>query len=279
MSRFRTYSFALIVGCAWVPHARADLNAYEPFDYPTGGVVGRSGGGSFGFSSPWAPGGFNASQSSNFLVATDSLERGLLATDGGRLTSGSTSVISGVTRNLTTPIGAAGTTRYVSFLVEPQAPLHQGVFNGFLGLLFETAGEPELFIGKPGGGAIGNYVLEDRGGSGQSVSNYLTTPGETALLVVKAEFTPIGNDRFTLYVNPVPGMPEPASASVIKSDANVGSVTGLTVYSTGAFSLDEIRLGTTFADVTPVVPEPAAASSLALASLLLSSRIRRRPLR
>lgn len=277
MSRFRTLSLALIVGCAWATHARAQLVAYDPFNYPTGGVVGQSGGGSFGFSSPWAPGGFNASQSSNFLVAPGSLQRGLLATDGGRLTSGSTSVISGITRNLSTPIGAGGTTRYVSFLVEPQAPLHQGVFNGFFGLLFETAGEPELFIGKPGGGAIGNYVLEDRGGSGQFVSNFLTTPGETALLVVKAEFMPTGNDRFTLYVNPVPGMPEPASASVFKNDSNIGSVTGLTIYSTGAFELDEIRLGTTFAAVTPVVPEPGVLLVLPLAAWVVSTRRRSRP--
>jgi hypothetical protein len=43
---------------------------------------------------------------------------------------------------------------------------------------------------------------------------------------------------------------------------------GLTVYSSGAFSLDEIRLGETFADVVPV-PEPSAAWLLLLGSVLL----------
>jgi hypothetical protein len=79
--------------------------------------------------------------------------------------------------------------------------------------------------------------------------------GQTVFLVVKAEFA-AGNDQFTLYVNPIPGAPEPA-AGVVKNNSNVGDVAGLTIYSTGEFSIDEFRLGDTFADVTPI-PEPAS---------------------
>ena len=63
-----------------------------------------------------------------------------------------------------------------------------------------------------------------------------------------------------------------ASASVVKNDSNVGIVNGLTVYSTGAFGLDEIRVGTTFADVTPVVPEPGVMLVLPLGAMALSAR-------
>ena len=275
MSRLRTVAFAAVLaGCASAEHARAELLSYEPFNYAAGtAVVGQGAGGSSGFLTPWTPGGFNASQSNNFLVGAGSLQHNNLATTGGRLTSGPTNVISGITRDLAVPLGAQSTTRYVSFLVEPNAPLHQGAFNGFFGLTFESAGEPEFYAGKPGGGAIGNYVIENRGGDGQSVSNFLTTPGQTALLVVKAEFTAAGADRMTLYVNPTPGMPEPTSASAFKGDANFGSAHGLTVYSTGSFSLDEIRVGTTYADVTPAVPEPAA---VALAASVAATFVRRR---
>ena len=108
-------------------------------------------------------------------------------------------------------------------------------------------------MGKPGGGAIAHWVLEDRGGSGQVDSGIRT---ENAFLVLKAEFAAAGNDRFTLYANPMPGGAEPLTGTV-KNNANVGVVSSLTIYSTGAMRIDEIRVGETFADVTPIVPEPA----------------------
>lgn len=55
-------------------------------------------------------------------------------------------------------------------------------------------------------------------------------------------------------------------------NATVGSVSALTLFSTGAFSTDELRVGQTFADVTPV-PEP---SLVALAELGMMEAFRRR---
>jgi hypothetical protein len=66
---------------------------------------------------------------------------------------------------------------------------------------------------------------------------------------VKAQFLN-GHDIFTLYVNPVPGDSEPTSGAV-KSDLDLGVVSAVGIYSTGGFAVDEIRIGTTFADVTP----------------------------
>lgn len=116
----------------------------------------------------------------------------------------------------------------------------------------------DLFIGKPGAGATNRYVVENRGGAGQVASGVTPVVGQEAFLVLRADFA-AGNDKFTLYVNPTPGGPEPASGAV-KTDLDLGTVPGLTIYSTGAFSLDEIRVGTTFADVAPsAVPLPSAA--------------------
>jgi len=69
------------------------------------------------------------------------------------------------------------------------------------------------------------------------------------LLVVKAEFTD-GMDRLTLYVNPQVGAPEPTTG-IVKQDRAFGLLDSVLLYSTGAFSLDEIRIGETFQSVTP----------------------------
>ena len=269
---------AAAVLCGWgAAPAGAQLAAYEPFAYaPIGSdLSGKSGGGSFGFAAPWQPGGFNASISNHADVAPGSLSFGDLLTSGDRVSSTAQNAIAGVTRPLSTPLGDAGTTRYVSFLLRPEGTLNAGAFNGFLTLLFETAGEPELAIGKPGSGQVGRYMIESRGGAGQVASNVAAAVNQTSLLVVKAQFTPGGNDVFTLYVNPTPGASEPATG-VTKADANLGTVTGLTIYTSGAFSMDELRVGQTFADVTPVVPEPSGAAMVAIAVTFLAGRRRRR---
>ena len=101
--------------------------------------------------------------------------------------------------------------------------------------------------------------------------------GETAFLVVKAQFLP-RNDTFTLYTNPVIGNAEPV-AGVTKTDLDLGNVSAISVLSTGSFAIDEIRMGTTYAEVTPAaaVPEPNASILLMSAvSALLTTQLGRR---
>ena len=107
----------------------------------------------------------------------------------------------------------------------------------------------DLFMGKPGGGADAQYVLEARGGAFQVPSGTPTVVGRTALLVVRADFRP-GKDVFTLYVNPSLRDPEPSSGTV-EADLDLGVVSRIGIYSTGAFAVDEVRIGTTYADVVP----------------------------
>ncbi len=251
-------------------------------------LAGQNGGA--GFSGPWQPGAFNASNTTNYAVAGGSLTFPGLATSGNSVTTGPLQAIGGLVRPFATPLGANGTTAYVSFLVRPDGTLNGGVFNGFFGLYLDGTAAPsgnDLFIGKPGSGALGQYVLETRGGTGQVPSGGPAAVGNTTLLVVKAEFL-AGNDRFTLYVNPTPGGPEPA-AGAVKTDLDLGTVTGLSIYSTGAFSIDEVRVGTTFADVTPLAvvatPAPSSLALLGLGTAALAGwrreggRGRRRPAR
>ena len=83
-------AFVLILAVLVVPRrVGAAMTAYEPFGYAPAGadLSGQGGPPSFGFSSAWAPGGFNAGISDNYDLATGSLAFGSLLTNGGRTSS------------------------------------------------------------------------------------------------------------------------------------------------------------------------------------------------
>jgi hypothetical protein len=254
--------------------ARGAIIAYEPFDYLPDGADLLSQNGGSGFSGPWRAGGFNASIHNNFDVEHDNLSFAPLQQLGNAIRTPAVNAISGVTRDLAAPLGQTNSTVYLSFLIEPEGTLHGGAFNGFMGLTLESAGEPEFYVGKPGGGSINSWVMEERGGVNQIGSSTATTIGATALLVVKAEFSTVGNDKFTLYVNPTPGDAAPATG-VVKNNSSFGVFDGITIYSTGAMRIDEIRIGETFADVTPI-PEPSTFALLATATLGVTLAMRHR---
>ena len=202
-----------------------------------------------GFSGPWEQGGFNAFASgytaNNYSLSFPSLA----SSTGGSISGGAFSAINGAVRPLASPLGAFNTTVYLSFLQRPNGTLGAGVFNGFFGVTLNGSLSSDLFIGKAGGGATTQYVLETRGDGGQSPSGASAEVGQTALLVLKAQFSS-GNDTFTLYANPTPGRPEPTDGDV-KSDLYLGTVSEIGVYSTGAFTADEIRIGMAYQDVVP----------------------------
>ena len=91
------------------------------------------------------------------------------------------------------------------------------------------------------------------------LSSGAAVPGRTTLVVLKAEFLP-GNDLFTLYVDPAVGRLEPASGAV-KSDLDLGTVSRIGIYSSGAFAIDEIRIATTYAEVLPPGSGPPSDSA------------------
>lgn len=234
--------------------------AYDGFnDAPVDSdLLGKGDG--FGFSGGWVAGGFNASISTNYDIALGSLGIPNLATTSNSVRTDAVGALAGVTRPLIAPLGAAGSTVYFSLVLRPLGTLDSGAFGGFFGLALESPGEPELFIGKTGVGSGARYVLEDRGGSGRVPSTKAPVVNESTLLVVRAQFG-AASDIFTLYVNPAPGGAQPTTGFV-KSDTNISGITGLTIYATGAFGIDELRVGQTFGDVTPVVPEPGATTLL-----------------
>ena len=238
--------------------ARADLLLYEPFDYSAGvDLSGRGGGTGFSPGSIWSGG-------ANYDVAAGSLTRPGLASDGNRVTSAAQSGVTQVTRRLG-QIFSSGTF-YMSFLARPEGMLGEGAFNGFFGLYLDSfvgSPGPDIFVGKPGNALDAPWSLEFVGGSSSRASNFRPVVGRTDLLVTRWN---LDSDTVTLWVNPALGS-EPTSfdAQLQVVTVNLSEIGGMTLYSTGAHSLDEIRIGTTYADVVPAaVPEPSSAALLGL---------------
>lgn len=123
-------------------------------------------------------------------------------------------------------------------------------YNGVFGVWVDGIGDDLVAVA---GSRPSIYMIE-RFGDNQTgpSSNVTAVSGQTALAVLKLQLQP-GADTFTLYVNPIPGFPEP-QAGTVKDDLDIGGVRGLGFAATGAFSLDEIRWGDTYADVAPGNP-------------------------
>lgn len=238
-------SVAFTFTLAFATPSHAALIAYEPFDYPPNvPLVEQTNG--IGFKSPWQPGGFNARLFDLYNVRPGRLEYPGLAMKGTNHASADTPpgggpVIAGIARLLSTNLAVPGATYYLSFLHRIDAP------EEYASVVIGTGDGAELSIGKSG--SIREYHISQRGGVGRMLSGVEPVVGKAAFLVVKMEFKD-GEDRFTFFVNPTPGKPEPASTTV-KEDLDLQHADMLFLYSRAAWSVDEIRLGTTWADVTP----------------------------
>lgn len=227
--------------------ASADPIVYDGFNYPVGSSLSGQNGG-FGWNSVWGGSGLAAN-----IAAGLSFQN--LATSPGAVTSAPPSPppppdpeVAFYGRELTQSYGADGTSVYMSVLLRPDDGF--GFYGGI-----NLGG---IFIGKSG--PVNLYSIE---GSTITSSTVAPVAGETVFLVLHAEFLP-GNDRFSLFINPTPGGPEPAVANAIKTDFDLQSASFIFVNNAGSWTTDEIRLGATFESVSPAaaVPLPGTISLL-----------------
>lgn len=256
--------------------ARADVTASDSFNYTPGQALSGQAGGT-GFAGGWTPGALSPDGSNSYYTQATSL--GGSTSAGGRVASlANYSLGNQLSRTLSQSLGGADQTVYISVLLRPDGTLNEGSSGGFFGLnLNSSTPSNDVFIGKTSGP---NYGIEDRGGNNSHLSTANAAIGVTDLLVVRADFAANGGpDKFTLYVNPTATSMGPA---VVKQDSDVGTVGSISIYGTGAFSLDELRIGTTLADVVPAgvtigaVPEPASLAMLSIAGLGVAALARAR---
>ena len=221
------------------------LIACEPFDYPANTALTGQGGGQ-GFGGGWEPGGFNATKSDVFVMQPGALSFSNLAVSGANhlgieAPPQGVGAICGVGRSLGIDLAAPGSVYYLSFLYRPDGE------DGYGSVVVGNGRGRELAIGRDRSSV--QFHLAQRGGIGRVYSEQEAIVGQAVFMVVKMEFME-GPDRFTLFINPSPGQPEPPGG-LVKQDMDLAEATHIFLYSRSAWSVDEIRLGKTWAEVTP----------------------------
>jgi hypothetical protein len=109
--------------------------------------------------------------------------------------------------------------------------------------------------------------------TGQSFSTGANA--ETVFMVLKYTFDSVNGDSANLYINPTPGSSEPAPQLTVTAGTNLtlGTTPGIKSFfvrnnsvEPDALLIDELRIGDTWEDVTPAVPEPTTVTLVLLAA-------------
>lgn len=218
------------------------LIAYDPFDQATGTLSGTAGSGTWQGSSLWSGDGSVVGGSLSYLN---------LETDGNHA-----EVVGQSFRALDTTLGGAGSDIWVSYLVT--AP------GDNVGISFFLGGSEQNFMGRPGNQwGITNPNVQASGDA-----------GGPHMIVVHLDGI---NGQATVWLDPALGGATPTGGLIgtgaytpfTFDTVRLGSFSGWT----GSF--DELRVGTTWADVSPV-PEPSSLSMVVAASAWGAMRLVRR---
>ncbi len=239
------------------------FSAYEPFNYPLGAFADGTASGAVGFTGDWAVPSGNANMVANqtyigLATANNALQQ---ANNGsGRSLVNFSSILS-------------SGTKYVSFLVKNS--FDSG--GNWVGVYLKGDNATSLFAGFRAGfsisqtsfglGAVNSGSTSPTAGTslGGTVPLDNTT---THLIVLRINFNTSGaNDTVSFWADPAAGVNDPgAPANATVTTFDVGNISGIGLNLQGGspdFTLDEIRVGETYADVvggnlTPTVPTMVA---------------------
>ncbi len=285
---------AAVASAAAVAPVQGGLLAYEGFDYTDGtSIRTQTGGTGWGAGAAWTNTG-----AATEIATTPGLTYQGLVVQGNKVTltaqqnnTGANGNSAFIPRDLATSFGADGTTVWLSFIGQRTGAKsdtggtttsnYQRVFS--LGLFNGTA--EQSAIGELSGDTADVWsLIPDVTATGLANAQRTNIPiDQQSFLLLKINFV-AGNDTGSLWVNPNLAAGEAglgAAQATITDDMTFNRIrmtvggsqnTGATLASQGL--LDEIRIGDTFLDVTPI-PEPAAAGLLALSGGAMLVRRRR----
>lgn len=290
----KCFAAGLVVACLpWLcPRAHATLIASDNFEsYSSGSMAAGLNGGT----------GFNAAYTSDNSGATSIATQSLSYTNGSLTVSGGNQdlqVIPATTSNgfesnsggnidnstLDRTFAAqSGTTVYFSFLLRASTGATSN--NEFFQVgLSNSNTEPLLSVGASGtsASAFDFFVRDPGGSSSQATSSTVMSAATTYFIVGEASITGANGSNYNeiqLYVDP--GSTQPATATVSKvANSGVSSLTSFNIrtarFATNdVFSVDDVSIGTTYADVA-VSPEPGTLAMAGAALFGLVARRRRR---
>lgn len=219
------------------------LKAYEGFDYATGSLESQGGGSGWSAASVWTTHSGNPAQVTAAGLADPG---GGLPVGGGAAEMNGSGSLYSQSRDMDAVLGAEGTTAWVSFLLKADVT---GV--GGISLELGDSADDTVTIGISNDDFL---LTRNRSMVGASYITDVVSDGQTYLLVAKLEFA-AGDDTVTLYVDPTAGLSGPDSAQTAQlSSADLGTFTevGMVGGFTGnTTTVDEIRIGDSFADVAP----------------------------
>ena len=277
MKRF-SLLVAASVSCMLFQSAQATLLFSDGFNYPTPGTLGGNVNPGSGFT--WGPGN-NAMTVGNANLTYAGLQDlggndfsvGWGGGSAGSITNGFANVTSG--------------TIYYSFLLDvttaPGANSYLTSLNPGTSAPNGSSDAITMYFGTVTGG--NGYRLGIRGGGASTVNTPAASPyslNTTYLIVLGYNFNGgVANNNLSLWINPTAGGSMPTAdltltpTTVATSIDNIGfKVQGAPA---GLFLIDNIFVGTTWADVTPLaVPEPTVCvvAGLGMLGLVFARRMR-----
>ena len=258
----KSFMAAGFLALSMVSAAKGAVIAYDGFDYTAGSSLLGQNGGTGNWTGAWA-----VHQGNNATIGSLNLSYAGLGTSPGK------SIAAGgykdVTRRFSSTAITTGTF-YVSTVMQwSTATQNQYVMRMHkTGTAATDADTSSMAFG----------IIDSKPVITSGYSTAVAT-GPTAysintphLLVAKVN---LDTKTVSLFVDPISGSPEPA-ADVSFTFASMTGMGGITPTDLGwgRTTVDELRIGNTFADVT-AVPEPAVASVLGLMSISLLTRRRR----
>jgi hypothetical protein len=241
-------------------------------------VVGLDGG--TGFDGPWVNYSVGNPPNPNAITSGLSFTHSsgaALATSGNALSlSGVGLNSSEVERKQLTYNGTVGTSVWFSFLLRKDTASGSLLDLGVLKLI-PSGSAPALFIGDIASSARLSLLVATSPNV-SSVSTTTVTLGQTYFLVGRLNFNPGVTSSMDLFVNPEPGSLNPGTPAVTLGNLNVPGLSYIHFATSNqingaSFTFDELRIGDTFADVSPAAaPEMSSATFLLMALGMLGSR-------
>ena len=268
-----------IFGTLCASQTHAALIAYDGFSYTNGATINGTNGGT-GWTSAWTADASFVNYSSSTALTYSS---GTVSVTGDNRTA----IAGGAFSPLVDRTFAAQTgTVYFSFLFRYEATAGGTIdaddFVHFM-LNNDNATANSGGIGKINSDArLGSRIGGSNGGTTtNSATNMIA--GNTYFLVGKISASGASGanyDQMDLFINPTSGTEPGTTSATDVADAGFSSLSHFTIRTNAvdandAFLFDELRVGTTFADVVPVIPEPSV-GLLAIAGLGVAIARRRR---